>query len=180
MKMRMSRWLMLAGGLFLLFALAACGSQGAPDFAKEEHTPVPTMPPATMPSMAEAAQTQAAQAPATTGEEATASESTQAGAPEEVTAEVVQPLFDRGACGSCHVIEGIQGSGGTLGPDLCEVGEEVQKGEKTLEDVIQDIVDPTAVVEGDYAPVMPTNFGDLYSQEELELIARYLATLTCK
>ena len=104
----------------------------------------------------------------------------EAGAPEEVTAEVVQPLFDRGACGSCHVIEGIQGSGGTLGPDLCVTGEAVQKGEKTIEDVIQDIVDPTAVVEGDYAPVMPTNFGDLYSQEELELIARYLATLTCK
>ncbi len=98
----------------------------------------------------------------------------------EVTVEVVAPLFQKGGCGSCHVIEGIEGAMGTLGPDLCVTGEAVQKGEKTMEDVIQDIVDPNAVVAEGYSPVMPTNFGDLYSQEELELMARYMATLTCK
>ncbi len=178
MTMRKSYWAVLVAVLLLALGLAACGSQGAPDFAKEEHTPIPTVPPATMPSMAEAAQTAEAAAPAQTEEAAQPAQGE--GAAEEVTVEVVAPLFQKGGCGSCHVIEGIEGAMGTLGPDLCVTGEAVQKGEKTIEDVIQDIVDPNAVVAEGYSPVMPTNFGDLYSQEELELMARYLATLTCK
>lgn len=46
--------LLVGGLLFLALGLAACGIQGAPDFSEVEHTPIPTLPPATMPPLAEA------------------------------------------------------------------------------------------------------------------------------
>ncbi len=114
------------------------------------------------------------------GKEAPAAEAEKSSA-ETVSAEQVQALFDKGACGSCHKIEGINGAVGTVGPDLCAVGEEVQEGEETLADVIEEIVDPNKTITPGYpAGVMPTTFGDLYTQEELELMAKYLAQLSCK
>lgn len=98
-----------------------------------------------------------------------------------VSAAQVQPLFDKGGCGACHIIEGIKGAMGTAGPNLCGVGEEVQEGEETLEDVIQEIVEPNAdIAPGYQAGIMPTTFGALFSRQELELMARYLAQLTCE
>ena len=99
----------------------------------------------------------------------------------QISPSQVQPLFDKGGCGACHTIQGIQGAVGTVGPNLCEVGEEVQKGEEEIDDIITEIVDPNAKIAPGYqAGIMPTNFGEVFTQEELELMAKYLAQLSCE
>ncbi len=114
-------------------------------------------------------------------EEGAATEAPKEAAAVGVTAEQVQPLFDKGACGSCHVIAGIEGAVGTVGPNLCEVGEEVQEGKETIAEIIEEIVEPNKTITPGYPEgVMPTTFGDLFSQEELELMAKYLAQLSCE
>ena len=93
----------------------------------------------------------------------------------------VQPLIDRGGCGGCHVIPGIRGAVGTVGPNLCGVGEEVREGKEDIEDIIREIVDPNAdIAPGYQAGIMPTNFGEVFTQEELETIAKYLAQVSCE
>ena len=57
--MHKGKLLILLGVLFLLAGLAACGIQGTPNFAQVEHTPIPTLPPATLPPIAEALQASA-------------------------------------------------------------------------------------------------------------------------
>ncbi len=57
--MRKGKLLVMLGALFLIAGLAACGIQGAPNFAKVEHTPIPTLPPATLPPVEEALQASA-------------------------------------------------------------------------------------------------------------------------
>ncbi len=56
MSMSKGKLLIVTGALLLVMGLAACGIQGAPNFAKVEHTPIPSLPPATLPPIAEALQ----------------------------------------------------------------------------------------------------------------------------
>jgi len=99
-------------------------------------------------------------------------------APELAT---VAPLFAKGNCGSCHVIPGIEGATGTIGPDLCHVAGEIQSGEEDTDSLRTNIVDPNAeIMEGYSANIMPTNFGDLYTSKELDTIVAYIANMKCK
>ncbi len=69
------------------------------------------------------------------------------------------------------------GTDAQVGPDLDNVAADAQKaGEPVADYVRQSIVDPNAVVAAGYQPgVMPPNFGDTLSPEELDALVAYLS-----
>jgi mono/diheme cytochrome c family protein len=88
----------------------------------------------------------------------------------ETPEECGELLFQNKGCIGCHV---IQGEGGAVGPNLTNVYSE--KGEDYVR---QSILNPNAVIaEGFQANVMPQNFSQLLSEEELSFIVSYLASV---
>lgn len=101
--------------------------------------------------------------------------------------------FLEGGCGGCHVIPGVAGAVGTVGPDLSNLGEVVQsyldsgeyRGEATSveEFVYESLTSPDAFVPtdcpGGHCPegLMPSNLSDLLSEKELGAITQFLANL---
>ncbi len=80
---------------------------------------------------------------------------------------------DATACAACHTLEAA-GSQSTTGPDL----DEVLPGQ-TPEEIRQSIVEPAAqVTEGFQPGIMPPNYGDTLSAEELDALVEYLAETT--
>lgn len=78
-----------------------------------------------------------------------------------------------GACGACHRLADA-GTAGTAGPDL----DEVLPGQSE-DEIRTDIVDPDARVEAGYqAGVMPANFGETLSAQQLDGLVAYLATVS--
>jgi mono/diheme cytochrome c family protein len=79
-------------------------------------------------------------------------------------------LFDAQGCGSCHALAAAD-STGEVGPDL----DASLKGEDAAF-IEESIVDPDAEVEEGYPEgVMPSNFGDVLTPEELEALVQYIA-----
>jgi cytochrome c oxidase subunit 2 len=77
-------------------------------------------------------------------------------------------VFDENGCGSCHTLSEA-GSSGTVGPDL----DNIANADKAY--IRQSIVDPNAdVVQGFPRDVMPENFRDQLSTEELDALVEYL------
>ncbi|MBS1253034.1 MAG: hypothetical protein MAG451_02079 [Anaerolineales bacterium] len=95
-----------------------------------------------------------------------------------------EEVFVNQGCGACHTIEGV--AQGVVGPALTNMGAVAggRAGEAGVADaeayVRQSIVEPNAyTVEecptGACAPgVMPANFGDVLSEEELDALVEYL------
>lgn len=82
-------------------------------------------------------------------------------------------VFANNGCGGCHTLAAA-GSGGVTGPDL----DEVLPGSSPAQ-VHEDIVDPNKVIAKGYAAnVMPQNFGETISEEELEQLVEYLIEST--
>jgi cytochrome c oxidase subunit 2 len=78
-------------------------------------------------------------------------------------------------CGSCHALADA-GTTGAIGPNL----DESLQG-KDAEYVLQSIVEPDAVIApGFQAGVMPPNYGELFSQPQLDGLVDYLLTATGK
>ncbi len=78
-----------------------------------------------------------------------------------------------GACGACHTLADA-GTTGTTGPDL----DRVLAGQSE-DEIRTDIVDPDAKVEAGYqAGVMPPNFGETLSAQQLDGLVAYLATVS--
>ncbi len=78
-------------------------------------------------------------------------------------------VFANSGCGTCHTFAAAE-SGGVTGPNL----DEVLTGQ-TAAMIEESIVNPNAKVAKGYdANVMPQNFGDLLSPEELEDLVQYL------
>ncbi|HET9163502.1 MAG TPA: cytochrome c [Solirubrobacterales bacterium] len=78
-------------------------------------------------------------------------------------------VFANNGCGGCHTLAAAQ-SGGVTGPNLDEAlpGQSAAKVEES-------IVDPNAeVVKGYPANVMPQNFGEALSKQEIEDLVQYL------
>jgi mono/diheme cytochrome c family protein len=82
-------------------------------------------------------------------------------------------VFASKGCGGCHTLAAAQ-SGGTLGPDL----DEVLSGQSAAM-IHEDIVDPDKVIAPGYPPsVMPLNFGETLTPEELDDLVQYLVEET--
>ena len=80
-----------------------------------------------------------------------------------------QQTFVNAGCGGCHTLSAA-GSNGQIGPDL----DKVLPG-MTADQIRQSIVDPNAVIAPGYAAgVMPQNFGDQLSKEQLDALVKYL------
>ena len=98
-------------------------------------------------------------------------------APREVIA-----IINRGGCGNCHVIPGVPGADGEVGPDLSKLGMAAgtRKPRTTAKEYIREsILDPDAfIAPGDFEKgVMPTKFGETLSEDDLNRLADYLASL---
>jgi cytochrome c oxidase subunit 2 len=117
-------------------------------------------------------------------EEVTAGETTPEPPPATTTQPTQQPppaasegdpaagkeIFAAQGCGSCHVFADA-GSTGSVGPDL----DEVLQG-KDAEIIREAIVDPNKDIAQGYPPnVMPADFGDKLSSEELDDLVAFLA-----
>ncbi|MFN8216116.1 MAG: c-type cytochrome [Solirubrobacterales bacterium] len=97
-------------------------------------------------------------------------------APPEVAGGPGAQVFANNGCGGCHKLEGVEGAGGTTGPDLSEVlpGQSPSK-------IETDIVDPNKeIAQGYPANVMPETFGQTLSEEELKQLVEFLVEKTSK
>src|SRR6476620_529457 len=82
-------------------------------------------------------------------------------------------VFANNGCGGCHTFAAAQ-SGGTVGPDL----DEVLSGQSATM-IHEDIVDPNKAIAPGYPPnVMPLNFEETLSPEELDDLVQYLVEST--
>jgi len=104
----------------------------------------------------------------------------------EASAEVIA-AFNAGACGGCHTIPGVPGAVGQVGPDLSNLGAEAadRRSGYTAEEYIREsILDPNAFIApncptGDCpSNLMPPNFKETLSPEQVEMIVNYLMTLS--
>jgi len=79
------------------------------------------------------------------------------------------------ACATCHTLADA-GAQGQVGPDL----DKVLKG-KDAAFIKESILDPNKVIAPGYQPnVMPPNFGDTLSAEQVDALVKYLSTVTNK
>lgn len=87
----------------------------------------------------------------------------------------------RGGCKACHVSPALEGAVGVLGPSWCEVTEEYNEGKIDLAFIYQSIVDPNAVITEGFLPnLMPGNFGEIYSEDELSALVAFMANQECE
>lgn len=94
-------------------------------------------------------------------------------APPQVDGGPGAQVFADFGCGGCHVLAAA-GSTGSAGPDL----DQVLPGQ-SREKVHEDIVDPEAeIAQGYPAGVMPSNFGDQMSEQQLNDLIDYLIEST--
>jgi mono/diheme cytochrome c family protein len=94
-------------------------------------------------------------------------------APPEVPGGPGAQVFANNGCGGCHTLAAAN-SGGTVGPDL----DEVLSGQSAAM-VHESIVDPNATIATGYPPnVMPSNFSETLSPEELDDLVEFLVEET--
>jgi mono/diheme cytochrome c family protein len=90
--------------------------------------------------------------------------------PPEVEGGPGAQVFANNGCGSCHTLAAAN-SGGTTGPDF----DEVLPGQSEAE-IEESIVDPEAkIAQGYPAGVMPQEFGEKLSEEELKQLVEFLS-----
>jgi cytochrome c oxidase subunit II len=90
------------------------------------------------------------------------------GGGEQAAAPNAEQLFTSAGCAGCHTLAAA-GATAKVGPDLGELGNVDAKFIRTS------IVDPNADVTEGYEPdVMPQNFGQQLSKEELDALVKYL------
>ncbi len=132
----------------------------------------------------------AAIAESETGQPASASDEKPAGLYEN---ELALQAFQKGGCSACHVIPGVPGAVGTIGPDLSEIGkvvtERIEKGEytgvaKTTEEYITESIQAPDAFLSPACPTgpcvggqMPASLAQVLSAAELDGIVKYLASL---
>jgi len=89
-------------------------------------------------------------------------------APKQDLASIGASVFAQNGCGACHQLSAA-GANGKVGPTLNGIGGDPAAMLK------QSIVNPNAVVEGGYAKnVMPLNFGQLLTAEQVNGLVAYL------
>ena len=94
-------------------------------------------------------------------------------APPEAPGGLGAQVFANNGCGGCHTLAAAN-SGGVIGPNL----DEVLPG-KSLAMIHESIVDPNkAVAKGFPANVMPANYGEIITPEQLDQLVQYLSEST--
>ncbi len=152
-------WIVLLTALALGLLASACGTN---DLATEL-TPIPTLAPGETPALADAI----AQAPAT--EEATAEAGDGEGG-EDALVTAGEELFSS-ACAGCH---GAQDGAGPALTGMADRAATRVEGMSAEDYIHESIVDPSAhVVEG-FADIMPKQYGDQYSEDELSSLVAYI------
>jgi cytochrome c peroxidase len=101
--------------------------------------------------------------------------------PSAVPREVVA-VINRGGCANCHVIPGVPGADGEVGPDLTTLGKVAgsRKPKTTAKEYVREsILDPDAFVApgGFEKGVMPKKFGQTLSDDDLSRMVDFLASL---
>jgi mono/diheme cytochrome c family protein len=98
--------------------------------------------------------------------------------PRLATATTAEGLITELGCGVCHVIPGVEGATGQVGPDLTGLGARAD-----AEYVRQSILDPDAVIAATCpagpcpAGVMPKDFGARMTAQQLEMLVQFLSGL---
>lgn len=97
-----------------------------------------------------------------------------------------QVFLETGGCGACHVIEGVEGANGQVGPELTHIATVAEERaseagvDSALAYVRQSILEPNAhIVEecptGDCVPgTMPNNFNEQLSEEQIDDLVAFL------
>lgn len=125
-----------------------------------------------------------------TGQPASASDEKPAGLYEN---ELALQAFQKGGCSACHVIPGVPGAVGTIGPNLSEIGnvvtERIANGEytgpaKTTEEYLLESIQAPDAFLSPACPTgpcvggqMPATLAQVFSAAELDGIVKYLASL---
>jgi mono/diheme cytochrome c family protein len=78
------------------------------------------------------------------------------------------PVFASNGCSGCHTLKAA-GASGTTGPDL-----DVVIPSQTAAQVKKSIVDPSANITKGYQDVMPKNFGQVISPQDLDALVQFL------
>ena len=108
--------------------------------------------------------------------------------------ELAVQAIQKGGCVACHVVPGVPGAAGTIGPDLSDIGqiarERLESGAysgmaKTVEEYLKEsIQNPDAFIApncptGPCAKgTMPASLAQVLSSEELNAVVKYLTALT--
>lgn len=104
----------------------------------------------------------------------------------DIDIEAVTAVVVKGTCNACHVIPGIAGAVGIVGPNLAAIGVDGAAriaGYTAAEYIHESIVDPNAFVAPEcpfgacVAGSMPATLAQTLSEEEITLVVNYLLTL---
>lgn len=154
-------WTIVVASLAVGLLASACGSgELAADL-----TPIPTLAPGETPALVEAL----AQGPATEAPSEEAGGEEEAGAEDELVA-AGEALFSQ-ACAGCH---GAQDGAGPALTGMADRAATRVEGMSAEEYVHQSIVDPSAhVVEG-FQDIMPKNYEEEYSDDEIGSLVAYI------
>jgi cytochrome c oxidase subunit 2 len=84
-------------------------------------------------------------------------------------------VFTSAGCGGCHAFKPA-GSSAAIGPSLDDLAAAAEKTGEPLDAFVKEsIVEPGKVIAPGYADgVMPTNYGDSLSAEEIDALVQYL------
>jgi cytochrome c oxidase subunit 2 len=88
-----------------------------------------------------------------------------------------QVVFNAYGCGACHILDDAN-AGGVVGPSLNGIGsraEEREAGVEAIDYIRESIINTDAYIVEDYPPgVMPADFGERMTEEELDVLVEYL------
>jgi len=84
-------------------------------------------------------------------------------------------VFNQNNCASCHTLSAANATG-TIGPDLDKLVSYAKQAHQPLESFVRNsIVDPNAYIQPGYPKdVMPQNFGQLLTKEQLDSLVTFL------
>jgi len=107
--------------------------------------------------------------------------------------ELALEAFTKGGCGACHVIPGVPGAVGSIGPDLSSIGADAETviasgsytgAAKTAADFLREaVLKPDLYIAADCGGkacqkgLMPASLGDTLSDQELEAVVGYMLGL---
>lgn len=178
-------WIVITIGLALF--LSACGSG---DLA-EELTPVPTLAPGQTPTLISALPDQAAEGEGTEEAESGEGDATEEAAAGDATEEaasgeesggeeaaaggdvaVGEQIFSQ-TCSGCH---GEADGAGPARPGMGERAATRVEGQSAEEYLHESIVDPSAYVVEGFGDIMPKDYEEQFSEEEIASLVAYIMT----